>query len=94
MPVVPEIVITITLRGLGKRRKNHCTHEKGNWLKRKNNSLKTKRNRIENSVRLLHACADSLALQAEKENKIERLTNFNAFRKSAKDKEADRSASA
>ena len=53
------------------------------------NSLKTKRNRIENSLRRLHASADSLALQAEKENKMELLTNYNAFRKSAKDKEAE-----
>ena len=53
------------------------------------NSLKTERNRIENSVRRLHASADSLALQAEKENKMELLTNSNAFRKSAKEKEAE-----
>jgi len=53
------------------------------------NGLKVKKKFRQTSIRRLHKFADNLSVQAEKELKMELHTNLNAFRTSAKDKEAE-----
>ena len=78
-----------SIRSRKTRRKNQLKPEKTKLAEEEINQLQIKRSCIETSIRKLLDSVDRLALQAEKEHKMELLVKSNAFRKSAQAKQTE-----